>query len=70
MENSEKLAINKSITSYNGKNTFIIALKGSLSSRYCGKMMIGEKKYKCLSDKQYEVAKSIFTSETNDATRD
>lgn len=56
MSIEEKLDINKKIRKYNGDNEFLLSLKKSLSGKYCQKIIIGNKTYKILSDRQYEAA--------------
>ena len=60
MENTEKLELNKAIRKYVGANTFILSLKKNLSSKYAEKITIGNKTFKVLTEKQYDVAKSIL----------
>ena len=57
MDIKEKLEINKLLRKYEGNNGFLISLKKSLSGKWCQKIEFGGKKYKILSDKQYEAAK-------------
>lgn len=57
MSLEEKLEINKLLRKYEGKNNFLVSLKKSLSGKWCEKVEVGGKKYKILSDKQYEAAK-------------
>lgn len=58
MEISEKILINKVLRAYKGSNAFLLSLKKSLSGKYCEKVMVGNKSYKILTDKQYLAAKS------------
>jgi len=60
MENLDKIEINKLIRSYIGDNTFIISLQKQLKSIYATKIVVGNKTFKVLSDKQYESAKGIL----------
>lgn len=57
MDIKEKLEINRLLRKYEGGNSFLISLKKSLSGKWCQKIEFGGKKYKILSDKQYEAAK-------------
>lgn len=53
--------LNKKIRKYDGKNSFIISLQKNLKSSYLKTyFFIGNKKYKRLTDNQYEVAEQIF----------
>ena len=60
MEISEKIEINKKIRKYSGTNSFLLSLKNQLKSKNCTKVEVGKKFIKILSDKQYEVSKSIL----------
>lgn len=61
MEISEKLELNKKIKKYNGDNSFLISLQKQLkTSKYLQKVEVGKKSYKILTDKQYEVSKSLL----------
>lgn len=60
MENTEKLELNKKIRKYAGTNGFILSLKKNLASKYPEKITIGNKEYKVLTEKQYDIAKSIL----------
>jgi hypothetical protein len=60
MEMEEKISFNKKIRSYEGTNSFILSLKKQLSSTKATKVEFEGKQVKVLSDKQYEVAKSII----------
>lgn len=57
----EKNDLNKKIRTYKGDNSFLISLQKQLkSSKYLKKEELGKKMIKVLSDKQYEVTKSIL----------
>lgn len=58
MELEEKLQINKLLRKYSGSNNFLNSLKKTLSGKWCQKVEVGGKKFKILSDKQYEAAKT------------
>lgn len=60
MEITEKSELNKLIRKYEGDNTFILSLKKSLKSKWCKTEEMGNKKIKTLSDRQYEIAKTIL----------
>ena len=61
MEISEKIEINKKIRKYSGINSFILSLQKQLkNNKSLEKVEVGKKMIKILSDKQYEVAKSIL----------
>ena len=60
MEIVEKIEINKKIRKYSGTNSFLLSLKNQLKSKNCTKVEVGKKMIKILSDKQYEVSKSIL----------
>jgi hypothetical protein len=60
MEIEEKIELNKKIRSYKGDNTFLLSLQKQLkTSKHLLKVEVGKKMVKILSDKQYEVTKSI-----------
>jgi peroxiredoxin len=56
----EKLDLNKMIRKYNGQNTFILSLQTQLKSSKVKKIEMSGKNFKILSDKQYEVAKTLL----------
>lgn len=59
--NEEKiLELNKKIRGYDGDNPFIISLQRNLKSKYTKTFEYNNRKYKRLSDRQYEVAKTIL----------
>jgi hypothetical protein len=61
MEIVEKIELNKKIKSYKGDNTFLLSLQKQLkTSKHLQKVEVGKKMVKVLSDKQYEVTKSII----------
>ena len=60
MELHEKLQLNKQIRKYEGENSFLLSLKKNLASKWCNKIEVDGKSHKVLSDRQYEVAKSLF----------
>ncbi len=61
MEIEEKIELNKKIRSYKGDNTFLLSLQKQLkTSKHLQKVEVGKKMIKVLSDKQYEVTKSII----------
>jgi hypothetical protein len=61
MEIEEKIELNKKIRSYKGENTFLLSLQKQLkTSKHLQKVEVGKKMVKILSDKQYEVTKSII----------
>jgi hypothetical protein len=61
MEIVEKIELNKKIRSYKGDNTFLLSLQKQLkTSKHLQKVEVGKKMVKVLSDKQYEVTKSII----------
>ena len=61
MEIEEKIELNKKIRSYKGDNTFLLSLQKQLkTSKHLQKVEVGKKMVKVLSDKQYEVTKSII----------
>lgn len=60
MEVKEKSELNKLIRKYEGGNSFILSLKKALNSKWCKTDDSGGKKVKTLSDKQYEIAKTIL----------
>jgi len=61
MNMEDKINLNKQIRKYEGTNTFILSLKKQLNSTKASKVEFNGKKVKVLSDKQYEVAKSIIS---------
>jgi hypothetical protein len=61
MELHEKLELNKKIRKYEGDNSFLLSLKKNLASKWCNKIEVDGKNHKVLSDKQYSVAKSLFS---------
>lgn len=61
MEIEEKIELNKKIRTYKGDNTFLLSLQKQLkTSKHLQKVEVGKKMVKVLSDKQYEVTKSII----------
>ena len=60
MTTDEKLTLNKLIRKYDGTNTYIISLQKSLKSNYLHKIEHNGKLIKLLTDKQYDIAKSIL----------
>ena len=61
MEITEKIEINKKIRKYSGTNTFLLSLQKQLkTNKNLEKVEVGKKMIKVLSDKQYEVTKSIL----------
>ena len=61
MEISEKIEINKKIRKYSGTNSFLLSLQKQLkTNKNLEKVEVGKKIIKILSDKQYEVSKSIL----------
>ena len=60
MNMEDKINLNKQIRKYEGTNSFILSLKKQLSSTKVTKVEYNGKQVKVLSDKQYEVAKSII----------
>jgi hypothetical protein len=61
MEITEKIEINKKIRKYSGTNSFLISLQKQLkTNKNLEKVEVGKKMIKVLSDKQYEVTKSIL----------
>jgi hypothetical protein len=61
MEISEKIEINKKIRKYSGTNSFVLSLQKQLkNNKNLEKVEVGKKLIKILSDKQYEVVKSII----------
>ena len=61
MEIEEKIELNKKIRSSKGDNTFLLSLQKQLkTSKHLQKVEVGKKMVKVLSDKQYEVTKSII----------
>jgi hypothetical protein len=62
MTAEEKILINKQIRAYQGQNTFIDSLKLALRGNRLKKTTIGNRSFKILSDRQYEVARQIMDS--------
>jgi hypothetical protein len=61
MDTEEKNNLNKIIRNYDGVDNFILSLRKQLkSSKYLKKEKLGKREIKVLSDKQYEVAKTIL----------
>jgi len=61
MEIEEKIELNKKIRKYSGDNSFVLSLQKQLKiSKTIQKVQVGKKLVKVLSDKQYEVTKSIL----------
>lgn len=60
MEINEKIELNKKIRNYKGNNSFVLSLQNNLKSKYCEKVQVGNKNLKVLTDKQYEVVKSLL----------
>jgi hypothetical protein len=61
MEINEKIDLNKKIRSYNGDNQFLLSLQKQLkTSKYINKIEVGKKIIKVLSDKQYEISKTLL----------
>jgi hypothetical protein len=61
MEIEEKLELNKKIRKYDGDNSFLLSTKKQLiSSKYLQKVEFGNKTFKILTDKQYQVAKELL----------
>jgi hypothetical protein len=61
MEVTEKLELNKKIKKYCGDNAFLLSLQKQLkTSKYLQKVEVGKKSFKVLTDKQYEVSKSLL----------
>jgi hypothetical protein len=61
MEITEKIELNKKIRKYSGDNSFILSLQKQLkTNKNLQKVEVGKKLVKVLSDKQYEVTKSIL----------
>ncbi len=60
MTTDEKLTLNKLIRKYDSTNTYIISLQKALKSNYIHKVEYNGKSVKLLTDKQYEIAKSIL----------
>jgi hypothetical protein len=61
MEITEKIEINKKIRKYSGTNTFLLSLQKQLkTNKNLEKVEVGKKMVKVLSEKQYEVTKSIL----------
>ena len=60
MTTDEKLTLNKLIRKYDSTNTYIISLQKAHKSNYIHKVEYNGKSVKLLTDKQYEIAKSIL----------
>jgi len=61
MEITEKIELNKKIRKYSGDNSFLLSLQKQLkTNKKLEKVEVGKKLIKILSDKQYEVSKSIL----------
>jgi len=61
MEITEKIEINKKIRKYSGTNSFLLSLQKQLkTNKNLEKVEVGKKLVKVLSDKQYEVSKSLL----------
>ena len=62
MEDKEIFELNKAIRKYKGENTFLTSLQKTFkkNSKYQVYFEYNGRKYKRLSDRQYEVVKSIF----------
>jgi hypothetical protein len=61
MEITEKIELNKKIRKYSGDNSFLLSLQKQLkTNKNLEKVEVGKKLVKILSDKQYEVSKSIL----------
>ena len=61
MEITEKIEINKKIRKYSGTNSFLLSLQKQLkTNKNLEKVEVCKKFIKILSDKQYEVSKSIL----------
>ena len=61
MEITEKIEMNKKIRKYSGTNSFLLSLQKQLkTNKNLEKVEVGKKLVKVLSDKQYEVTKSIL----------
>ena len=60
MEIKDIIELNKKIRSYDGSNTFILSLQKQLKSNKSKKVEVDGKTIKTLSERQYEVAKSIL----------
>jgi hypothetical protein len=61
MEISEKIELNKQLSSYKGDNSFALSLQKQLkTSKYLDKVEVNGKMVKVLSDKQYEAAKTAL----------
>ena len=64
MEVSKIHELNKQIRSYEGDNSFITSLQKNLKSSYLKTYyQIGNRKYKRLSDRQYEIAEQILNED-------
>ena len=61
MEIEEKIELNKKIRKYSGDNSFVLSLQKQLkTNKNLEKVEVGKKLVKVLSDKQYEVTKTII----------
>tara|TARA_R110000772_G_scaffold2410_4_gene8497 strand:- start:7488 stop:7673 length:186 start_codon:yes stop_codon:yes gene_type:complete len=60
MEEEEIFELNKDIRTYEGSNTFIVSLQKNLKGKLTTYFEYNNRKYKRLSDRQYEIAKSIL----------
>jgi hypothetical protein len=56
----DKLTLNKLIRKYDSTNSYIVSLQKTLKSNYIPKIEYNGKFIKLLTDKQYEIAKSIL----------
>lgn len=60
MELENKIELNKKIRAYKGDNSFVISLQKQLkTNKYLSKVEWRGKEVKILSDKQYEIAKTL-----------
>jgi hypothetical protein len=62
MEEQEIFELNKEIRSYDGHNTFMTSLQKNLKGKLSKYFEYNGKKMKRLSDRQYNIAKSILKS--------
>lgn len=61
MNTEEKNKLNKEIRKYEGSNSFLISLKRQLkTNKTLKKEQLGKRMIKVLSDKQYDVVKSLI----------
>lgn len=61
MNTEEKNKLNKEIRKYEGSNSFLISLKSQLkTNKTLKKEQLGKRMIKVLSDKQYDVVKSLI----------